>query len=102
MRTNNPFYKIKRWKRKRLVILTRDNYLCRECKRYGRSTEANTVHHIYTRHEYPEYKWHNENLISLCDKCHESMHNRFEGKLTDKGKKWMERIREKLKTSPLL
>lgn len=40
------FYKKKTWIRKREKILKRDEYLCRECKRYGKTTQATTVHHI--------------------------------------------------------
>lgn len=102
MRTNNPFYKTKQWIRKRAVILRRDEFLCRECKRYGRTTQANTVHHIYPLEDYPEYKLLNINLLSLCNKCHESMHNRFTNELTEKGKQWIKRIKENIKVSPLL
>ena len=86
------FYKTKRWLRKRSVILRRDEYMCRECRRYGKTTQANTVHHIYPLEHYPQYKLTNENLISLCDRCHEAMHNRFTNELTEKGKAWQERI----------
>lgn len=92
----NPFYLDKRWKRKREVILMRDEYLCRECKRYGKVTPANTVHHIYTLEEHPQYKLTNDNLLSLCNECHELMHNRFENEITNKGKQWMERVRGKV------
>ncbi|NMA65328.1 MAG: HNH endonuclease [Clostridiaceae bacterium] len=85
-------YKTRRWKIKRELILKRDKYICRECKRYGRTTQANTVHHIYPLGEHPEYAWISINLISLCNKCHESMHNRFKNVLTEKGVAWKKRI----------
>lgn len=40
------FYQSIKWKKKRQAILRRDNYLCKECKKYGRITEAKEVHHI--------------------------------------------------------
>ena len=42
---SEKFYKSKKWKTKRQSILRRDEYLCRECKRYGKTTPATTVHH---------------------------------------------------------
>ncbi|OEH52959.1 hypothetical protein AQ616_18820 [Oceanobacillus sp. E9] len=90
----NPFYQTKKWKRKRTNILKRDKYECRECRRYGKVTPATTVHHCWTLEEYPEYKLNSNNLISLCNRCHESMHKRFTGELTDIGVKWKERVKK--------
>ena len=96
MKLVNPFYKDKRWIRKRQNILKRDNYECRECRRYGKTEQANTVHHIYPLETHPEYKLLTINLISLCNACHEQMHNRFTGELTDKGLKWIDRIKDEV------
>jgi 5-methylcytosine-specific restriction protein A len=85
------FYKSNRWRRKRERILRRDEYLCRECKRYGKSTSAVTVHHVHPLEQYPELALVNDNLISLCNQCHEQMHDRVTSKLTDKGRSWMDR-----------
>ena len=68
------FYKSRRWKRKRLAILKRDGYLCQWCKRYGRTIEATTVHHIKHADEYPELAYVDDNLVSLCDACHNKAH----------------------------
>lgn len=86
------FYKSKKWKTKREKILRRDEYMCRECKRYGRTTPAVTVHHIYPVENWPELALINSNLLSLCNKCHNSMHDRDSGELTQKGEEWMRRI----------
>jgi|SRR5690625_1940848 len=94
------FYKTKRWRKKREVILRRDEYRCRECRRYGKTTEATTVHHIYPLEDYPQYKLTDDNLISLCNKCHEAMHDRYTGKLTSLGMAWKRRT--KIKKSPLV
>lgn len=51
------FYKEKRWVMKRCKILKRDKYLCQESKRYGKRIDADTVHHIYPREDYPEYEY---------------------------------------------
>lgn len=71
----NPFnYNSPAWKRKRLHILRRDEYLCRDCKRYGRRREATTVHHIKHADEYPELAFSDDNLVSLCESCHNKRH----------------------------
>ncbi|MER1998827.1 MAG: HNH endonuclease, partial [Lysinibacillus sp.] len=64
------FYKTKPWRKKRERILKRDDYECRECKRYGKNRTATTVHHCYPLRDYPEYRLDTWNLISLCGKCH--------------------------------
>lgn len=98
MKQADPFYKNRSWKRKRETVLRRDGYLCRECARYGKSTAATTVHHIYPRVDYPEHKLNTNNLLSLCNSCHGSMHDRMTDELTDKGLHWKERT---LLTPPL-
>jgi 5-methylcytosine-specific restriction enzyme A len=85
------FYKSQKWKRKRAVILRRDEYMCRECKRYGRTTAATTVHHAYPLELYPELALVSENLISLCGSCHDSLHDRDARELTAKGNEWREK-----------
>lgn len=67
-------YKSERWKRKRKRILKRDNYICQWCKRYGKTVEASTVHHIKRADEYPELAFINNNLVSLCTGCHNKAH----------------------------
>lgn len=71
---NQNFYKSTRWKRRRKQILRRDQYLCQECKRYGRMTEATTVHHIKELDDHPDLAMNEKNLQSLCAKCHNKMH----------------------------
>lgn len=86
------FYKSKQWIKKRERILRRDNYECRECKRYGKTTPANTVHHIYPLEDNPEYRLTTANLLSLCMSCHGTFHDRVTNALTDKGLKWKEKV----------
>lgn len=93
---NNDFYKSTKWKVKRERILKRDDYMCKECKRYGKTTGATTVHHIYPLEERPEIKLNNNNLISLCSKCHDKMHDRINDSLTVAGKQWCERLKNKI------
>lgn len=67
-------YKSAKWIKKRKAILKRDGYLCQECKRYGRMVQATTVHHKKHINDNPELAYENDNLISLCQKCHNKMH----------------------------
>lgn len=39
------FYASAEWKRVRLAVLSRDNYICQNCLREGRVHEGNLVHH---------------------------------------------------------
>lgn len=85
-------YKDTKWKHKRITILKRDGYKCRECTRYGKTTEATMVHHIRPLESNPELALDNKNLISLCGSCHNEMHDRNTDELTQKGKDLLERI----------
>lgn len=86
------FHNTRDWKRKRVVILKRDGYQCRECKRYGKVTEANTVHHVLPIEERYDLRLNNNNLISLCEGCHESLHDKFSDRLSKLGSEWKERV----------
>ncbi|HEY9570460.1 MAG TPA: HNH endonuclease [Metalysinibacillus sp.] len=65
--------------------------MCRECKRYGKTTTADTVHHVQPYETHAQLKLSSDNLISLCRACHNAMHVRGTHELTDKGKQWLER-----------
>lgn len=90
------FYKLKKWLEKRAKILRRDEYLCQECKRYGKSTPASTVHHIIPLAWCLIYNvalaLASMNLVSLCEKCHDRMHDRTNNKLTDAGIVWVKKL----------
>ena len=96
----DPFYRSRRWERLRESVLRRDGYMCQESKRYGKQVQATTVHHIFQRDEYPEYEWEPWNLISLCDKAHNEMHDRMTGKLTENGKRLLDRTAIEHNISP--
>lgn len=88
-------YELKKWKKKRERILRRDEYMCQESKRYGKTVEATTVHHIYPVEEYPELAFEDWNLISFSDKKHNAMHDRKTRKITTLGKWWQEKVKDK-------
>lgn len=73
-------YQTTKWRRKREQILKRDKYQCTICKRYGKMRQAAVVHHIKPLQEYPELAWDDDNLTSLCRKCHEMVHPEKGGK----------------------
>lgn len=79
------YYKSKRWRIKRESILKRDGYQCQISKRFGKIVEANTVHHIFPRRDFPEFAWENWNLISISSEKHAELHDRESDKLTQKG-----------------
>lgn len=89
-------YKDKKWIKKRLNILKRDGYLCRNCKRIGKEIGANTVHHVVPIEYAPERYLDSNNLISLCSECHNKMHNRNDGSLTTLGFEWVRRMEKNL------
>ncbi|MBC2721827.1 HNH endonuclease [Desulfosporosinus sp.] len=92
------FYKTTKWIHKREKILRRDEYMCRECKRYGKTTAATTVHHIIPLAWCLSYRISlalmSINLISFCDSCHDKMHDRLSRKLTNIGLTWVKRMGE--------
>src|SRR5690625_1976840 len=96
----NNFHSTARWQRRRSIRLRKDGYLCMECRRYGRTTQATTVHHIFPIETNWELRNNINNLVSLCNKCHEAMHNRQTGEVTEKGIEWQNRIKGKLSKPP--
>lgn len=91
----DSFYLTPRWKAKRAHILRRDGYMDQIEKRYGKRREANTVHHIFPRSEFPEYQWADWNLISVSDATHNKLENRAAGTLTEAGKELLRRTARK-------
>ena len=81
----------KRWWRLRELALRRDGCRCREAARYGKSVEAQVVHHIWPAEDYPEYAYCLWNLVSLSVSAHDEMHDRKTRKLTAKGLAWKNR-----------
>lgn len=87
----NPFYKLDIWKNpkygKRIQALRRDKYLCQNCLRYGKRVDASHVHHIWPLDMFPQWALKLWNLISLCEACHNKMHDRQTHQLTAEGKR---------------
>ena len=67
----NEYLKSDEWKRKRYVVLKRDNWRCVYC-----GAPATQVHHKkYARRNIGKepIEW----LVSVCKTCHESLHNQL-------------------------
>lgn len=85
------FYRTTKWKRLRESVLRRDGYMCQLSKRYGKRKQAEVVHHIFPREEYPQYQWESWNLISLTREQHNRLHDRITNELTDEGMALLQR-----------
>ena len=68
------FYKTAGWEKKRLEILERDNYECQRCKAKGRFGRGNVVHHIKHLEARPDLALEDDNLMTVCERCHNELH----------------------------
>ncbi len=68
------FYLSAAWLHKRDEILKRDNYECQNHKQRGLFAKATCVHHKQHLKARPDLALVNDNLISLCDQCHNEEH----------------------------
>lgn len=72
----NDFYHSYGWERVRQVAIVRDKALCQDCLQKDIITAYHTVHHI----ESIKSNWHKRldinNLICLCESCHQKRHRR--------------------------
>ncbi|KEK17354.1 endonuclease [Bacillus manliponensis] len=68
------FYDSKAWRDCRKLALIRDNYLCQECLNNDSIISADMVHHIKERTDHPELALALDNLVSLCNACHNKEH----------------------------
>jgi hypothetical protein len=59
------------WQKKRLEILERDGFACREC---GDVESTLHVHHQYYKKDAPPWDYPDESLLTLCEACHEFEH----------------------------
>ena len=64
-----------RWQRRRLEIMQRDDFKCRDC---GTTDDLN-VHHIRYLAGRKPWEYDDGDLITLCGKCHKKWHEEIEG-----------------------
>ena len=60
-----------RWQKKRLKILERDKFTCRSCEDASRTLH---VHHLYYDKDLKPWENEDDDLVTLCEDCHEIMH----------------------------
>lgn len=68
------FYRSTRWRKIREVALVRDNFLCQDCLKEKKIIQAEHVHHIKEVKDAWELRYDLDNLISLCQSCHNKRH----------------------------
>lgn len=72
MKTYGEKLRDPRWQRKRLEILTRDNFTCQMCK----STESELhVHHRSYESGRDPWDYKGNHYVTLCDACHHLVEN---------------------------
>lgn len=72
---SRTFYKSKAWEICRQLVLMRDHYLCQDCLKNKQITPADMVHHIKELVDHPELGLSTDNLVSLCNSCHNMRHS---------------------------
>ncbi len=72
--------KDRRWQRKRLEIMQRDNWICTQCRNSDNSVQLHVHHKKYGWKDYfkriPADPWEclDADLVSLCEPCHSNHH----------------------------
>ena len=78
IKNSNPSYKMllntNEWNIRRHEIFNRDNYNCKECGCIHRKELI--VHHKEYKHGLLPWESPNEDLITLCKKCHALIHKK--------------------------
>lgn len=70
----HDFYRSYKWQKKREEILKRDHFECQDCKKNGKYTRATDIHHIKNLVDHEDLALDDNNLISLCESCHNKRH----------------------------
>lgn len=60
-----------RWQKKRLEIMQRDEFMCRDC---CSTTETLNVHHVAYKAKTDPWDYPDSDLVTLCEDCHETRH----------------------------
>lgn len=78
------FYSNPDWRIKREKIKHTDNGYCLLCLNNNERKAMDTVHHIVELKEDWDKRFDDDNLISLCESCHQVVHKQY--KTYEKGK----------------
>lgn len=77
------FYKWHEWRELSAQVMKENNYECQLCKKKGIHTRARSVHHVQWVRKHPRlamsrtYTYNGvvyQNLIPLCEACHNEQH----------------------------
>lgn len=71
------FYQHRSWRDLRQEALQRDNRECQPCKRQGKYSGAENVHHLKEVKQFPHLALDINNIESICIPCHNKEHKRF-------------------------
>ena len=71
------FYKSKAWRQLRNYVMERDHHLCQLCLKEGNIVDATVVHHIVPVRDDWSLRLKENNLISICDECHNKIHKKY-------------------------
>ena len=72
----SEYLKNPKWQKKRLEILSRDNFSCVVCGN-GIVTDTQVhVHHLSYRKGCMPWEYDNSNFVTLCEQCHSDIHNK--------------------------
>ncbi len=90
-------YNTRQWRKVRKMKLN-EYPLCANCEVVGLTVTADMVHHIKPVSEHPELAFDIDNLMSLCNQCHNSIEargmmtgTREDGSPVDPGHSWWEK-----------
>ncbi|MDR5659014.1 HNH endonuclease [Serpentinicella sp. ANB-PHB4] len=80
------FYKSKEWRQTRQDVMKRDNYECQHCKKLVKYFKGECVNHIEHLKDNPMRALDKDNLVTLCNFCHNKEHPEKLEKVDKKGK----------------
>ncbi|CAH1230715.1 hypothetical protein PAECIP111891_06732 [Paenibacillus allorhizoplanae] len=83
-RDSKAFYNSSFWLSVREQALIRDHYLCQHCLKEKKLVPADMVHHIVPIRDDKDKALELENLLSLCNPCHNKVHGGKEKATTKK------------------
>ncbi len=84
----SPFYNTQAWAELREQKRKIEHYECERCRRKGRYSPANTIHHKKYLREAPELALDINNLECLCEKCHYDEHHKAENQKQLNEERW--------------
>lgn len=56
--------------------MQRDHYLCQLCLQNNKLSDATVVHHIVPVRDNWELRLKEDNVIAICDECHNKIHKK--------------------------